>query len=159
MLYRSAIIEKVESVSKLPTSVQLMSQLIDKIYLFQKKCSFACVCAFFVVTSRTPTLPRAISPRNYVLISRKRSNDYYAKCSPYSRHSHIILKIRLCLLIESLPIHSFVSKLPTSVQLMPQLIDKIYLFQKKCSFACVCAFFVVTLHKIGIECICFIPPT
>ena len=37
MLYRSAIIEKVESVSKLPTSVQLMPQLIDKIYLFQKK--------------------------------------------------------------------------------------------------------------------------
>ena len=66
MLYRSAIITKDESVSKLPTSVQLMPQLIDKIYLFQKKCSFACVCAFFVVTSRTPTLPQAIPPRNYV---------------------------------------------------------------------------------------------
>jgi hypothetical protein len=37
-------------------------------------------------TSRAPTSPltRARSPRNYVLISRKRSNDYYAK---YAAHT------------------------------------------------------------------------
>ena len=125
-------------------------------FFFMEICAHSCVCAKKAVPSRTPTSPHkeARPPRKYVremqpillafgnriALTADLVSSRATDASALPTHSRSawgppsisqILKIWLCLLIEPLPIRSFVSKLPSSVQIMPQLIDKIYLFSKK----------------------------
>ena len=111
-----------------------------KFDFLQKKCALRLRMCEKSSTSRAPTSPlkRTRPPRNYV----REMQPILQTLTPF-------LKIWLCHFIEPSPIHSLVSKLPSSAQVIPQLIDKIYLFfKKKCSFSCVCAFFVVPLSRI-----------
>ena len=87
-----------------------------------KKCALRLRMCEKSSTSRAPTSPlkRARPPRNYV----REMQPILQTLTPF-------LKIWLCHFIEPSPIHSLVSKLPASAQVIAQMIDKIYLFSKK----------------------------
>ena len=69
--------------------------------------------------------------RHYLETRQCHLESTFASCSPYYRHSHVFLKKTACRFIEPLPVGSFVSKLPPSIQIIAQLIDKSIFFQKK----------------------------
>ena len=119
--------------------MQLMCNFLPKKLTFLSK---ICACGYFVVLR---TLPIG---NNSYLAMLERIFQYspvatFALCSPYSRHSHFFENTvgTSCNTFHYPP----VSKLTMGSEIaLP--IDKSIFFQKKCSFSCVCAFFVVPLH-------------